>query len=176
MKEWKLTSSRENIPRFIVDNNVGKLARWLRMMGYDALFFDGPDDWDMVRTALAENRVIITRDTRLMERRIITSGKVGALLMADDNPEKQIRQVITTLDMKASHPLSRCLECNTPLLPRRPDEVAGRVPPYVFRTQKKYVECPACHRIYWQGTHWQAMQDRINLFQNISERQRKFFS
>ncbi len=154
-----------NKPRFIVDNNVGKLAKWLRMMGYDAVFFGGSDDAYLVAEALAEGRIILTRDTHIMERGVITSGRLKALLINSDKPESQIRQVINTLNLDCrSRPFTLCLECNQPLVERAKDEVKDRVPPYVFQTQNQYMECPACRRIYWRGTHWQAMNKKIERF------------
>jgi len=151
--------------KFIVDNNVGKLAKWLRMMGYDAVFFDGRDDAYLVAKALAEDRVILTRDTQIMKRGIITSGRLKAILINSDEPELQILQVINTLNLECqSRPFTLCLECNQPLLERSKDEVKDRVPPYVFQTQSQYMECPACHRIYWRGTHWQAMTRKLGKF------------
>ena len=151
--------------KFIVDHNVGKLAKWLRIMGYDALFFDGEDDWQMVKTALAEERVILTRDTQIMRRGVIASGRLKAILIQSDEPERQIKQVIETLSLDCeSSPFTICLECNHPLVKRTKQQVRDRVPPYVFQTQDQYMECPACHRIYWRGTHWQAMTKRLNRF------------
>jgi hypothetical protein len=142
--------------KFIVDNNVGKLAKWLRMMGYDAVFFDGSDD------AYLEDRVILTRDTQLMKRGIIASGRLKAILLQTDEPEPQMRQVVQTLKLDPqSRPFTLCLECNQPLVKRSKAEVKERVPPYVFQTQSQYMECPACHRIYWRGTHWQAMTRKL---------------
>lgn len=148
--------------KFIVDSNVGKLAKWLRMMGYDALFFEGSDDSQMVATALAENRVILTRDTQIMRRRVITKGQLKAILIQSDEPERQMRQVRDTLKLDCQYkPFTICLECNQPLLGRSKEEVKDRVPPYVFQTQSQYMECPTCHRIYWRGTHWQAMTRKL---------------
>jgi uncharacterized protein with PIN domain len=151
--------------RFIVDLNVGRLARWLRMMGYDTLLFDHGEDYRMIRIALDQARIIITRDTRIMERRVITSGRLRAVLVNGDQPEEQMRQVIERLHLDSDfRPLSLCLECNQPLVERRREEVADRVPPYVFQTQEQFVECPACHRVYWKGTHWQAMTQKLRGF------------
>ena len=151
--------------RFIVDLNVGRLARWLRMMGYDTLLFDHGEDYRMIRIALDQARIIITRDTRIMERRVITSGRLRAILVSGDSPEEQIRQVIEHLHLDIDfRPLSLCLECNQPLVERGKEEVADRVPPYVFQTQEQFVECPACHRVYWKGTHWQAMTRKLRGF------------
>ena len=151
-----------NNMKFIVDHNVGKLARWLRTMGYDTLFFTGDDDWQMVITALAEGRVILTRDTQIMKRGVVTSGRLKAILITSDKPELQIQQVIESLNLDCQfRPFTICLECNQPLLERSKEEVKELVPPYVFQTQNQYVECPTCHRIYWRGTHWQAMTKKL---------------
>jgi uncharacterized protein with PIN domain len=149
-------------PRFIVDQNVGKLARWLRLMGYDARFFDGSDDAELVAIALKEGRVILTRDTRLMQRRLVTQGRLKALLIASDQPLKQIRQVIDSLNLDFRfNPFSLCLECNQPLVEREKSELEALVPPYVFKTQEQFRQCPSCKRIYWRGTHWRAMTHRL---------------
>jgi uncharacterized protein with PIN domain len=141
------------------------------MMGFDSSLFDHPDDWDMIRTALAEDRIILTRDTQVMKRRIITTGKVRALFITDDDPEKQIQQVIDSLELDCDmHPFTLCLECNQPLTPRLPDEVKDRVPPYVFQTQHEYVECLCCHRIYWRGTHWQGMRQQLARLKNNEDK------
>ena len=151
--------------KFIVDHNVGKLARWLRMMGYDTVFFDSREDVHLVAIALAEGRLILTRDTQIMQRGIITSGRLKAILINSDEPEAQIRQVIDTLNLDCRfRPFAICLECNQPLEERSREEVRDRVPPYVFRTQSQYMECPACHRVYWRGTHWAAMARTLDKF------------
>ncbi|MFC2048151.1 Mut7-C RNAse domain-containing protein [Chloroflexota bacterium] len=151
--------------KFIVDHNVGKLAKWLRMMGYDTLFFDGSDDSQMVRVALDDGRVILTRDTQIMKRWVVTTGRLKAILIESEEPEQQIRQVIETLNLDSQFkPFTVCLECNQSLVERSKEQVQYRVPLYVFRTQNQYMECPACHRIYWRGTHWQAMLKRLKKF------------
>ncbi|NQT31897.1 MAG: Mut7-C RNAse domain-containing protein [Deltaproteobacteria bacterium] len=149
-------------PNFIVDCNVGKLARWLRLMGYDARFFDGNDDSELVAIAKAEERVILSRDTRIMKRRLITSGRIKAVLIDSDRPERQIHQVVDTLGLDSRfRPFTICLECNQPLVERGKDEVAELVPPYVFKTQNYFMQCPNCQRLYWRGTHWQSMTKKL---------------
>ena len=151
--------------KFIVDNNVGKLAKWLRIMGYDTLFFNGTNDADLVAMALAEGRVILTRDTQIMRRRVVTSGQLKAILINSDEPEQQMCQVIDTLNLDCQlRPFALCLECNQPLLEKSKQQVKDLVPPYVFQTQSQFMECPACHRIYWRGTHWQAMTRKLIRF------------
>ncbi len=116
----------------------------------------------MVNIALDENRIILTRDTHIPERSLITSGKVRAILIKSDNIEEQIKQLIDELNLiRQGKPFSLCLECNQPLVPRSKEEIKDRVPPYVFQTRQEYMECPACRRVYWKGTHWEAMTDRL---------------
>ena len=134
-------------------------------MGYDAVFFNGADDSRMIATALAEGRVILTRDTQIMKRGVVTSGRLKAILIKSDEPEQQMHQVINTLNLDCQfRPFALCLECNQPLLERNKQEIKDRVPPYVFQTQSQYMECPTCHRIYWRGTHWQAMTKKLERF------------
>ena len=156
--------------KFIVDHNVGKLVKWLRMMGYDTLFFTGDDDWQMVMTALNESRVILTRDTQVMCRGVIASGRLKAILIVSDVPEQQIQQVIKALHLDTKSGLfTLCMEDNQPLKEIDKEQARGRVPNHVFETQGKYVECPQCHRIYWKGTHWKAMLGNLEKLNNIDE-------
>mgnify|MGYP001201218689 CR=1 FL=1 len=154
--------------KFIVDNNMGKLVKWLRIMGYDTLFFDGSDDSLMIATALAEGRIILTRDTQIMRRRVVANGQLKAMLIKDDKPEQQMHQVIATLNLDCQFkPFAICLECNKPLLEMNKQNMKDRVPDYVFQTQNQYMECPTCHRIYWRGTHWQAMVNKLKEFTRV---------
>lgn len=148
--------------RFIADNNVGKLARWLRLIGYDTVLLKQKDDPQMIKIALGENRVILTKDAQFMKRRLLANGTLKAVHIEEDDPELQVREVVETLrldyDFKT---FSRCLECNRALVARDRDDVKDLVPARVFETQTQYTQCPACHRIYWPGTHWQAMGRKL---------------
>ncbi len=120
---------------------------WLDGYGWSVLIpdlFNGENDADMVVIAQAENRILLTRDTGIMDRRIITSGQVRAILINSDRLAEQIPQVIETLkiDENQFRPLTLCLECNQPLVARAKAEVKDHVPPYVFKTQEQFVECP----------------------------------
>ena len=150
--------SSTNSPKFIADENVGKLTRSLRLLGFDTTFFNGENDSQMVNIALEQNRIILTRDTHIQERRLITSGAIRAVLIRSDEIEAQTRQVLDELSLsELIKPFTLCLEDNQPLESRTKEEVRDRVPPYVFQTHNQYMECPLCHRYYWKGTHWQAM-------------------
>ena len=148
--------------KFIVDANVGKLTKWLRLMGHDAIFFDGRNDGDMIALAFSEDRTILTRDTHIMEWGVVKSGRVKTLLIENDDPEAQICQVLRDLHIEVpGNSFTVCLECNVPLVDVAREDVKNRVPPYVFRTQANFLECPKCRRIYWRGTHWQSMVKRL---------------
>lgn len=144
---------------FIVDSNAGKLARWLRMMGYDTLFFSDIEDGHLVDMAMKEGRVVVTRDTQIAKRRVAANGNLRVILSRDDDPKQQLMQVLKELNLDCRQmQFTRCLECNRRLVSRSKEEVKDLVPPYVFRTQTQYMQCPFCKRIYWQGTHWQRMK------------------
>ncbi len=146
-------------PRFLADCNVGRLARWLRALGYDASYHAHIADSELVREAAAENRVVLTRDRDLTRRRVIQTGVVRAILIRDDDVIAQLRQVFSELGLELKDALTRCIECNSELVSRAPSTVVERVPPYVRHTQSRYSECPACGRVYWAGTHWQRMRE-----------------
>jgi uncharacterized protein with PIN domain len=147
--------------RFLADCNVGRLARWLRALGYDAAYHPRIGDAELIGQALAEERVLLTRDLGILRRRVVASGRVRALLLRDDMVQQQLRQVVAELGLSTDRSLTRCIECNVSLEPRRPAAVATRVPPYVRATQTRYSECPACARIYWAGTHWVHMRQAL---------------
>jgi uncharacterized protein with PIN domain len=153
----------DKIPTFIADINVGKLARWLRVLGYDTLLFRGKNDADMVTAALAEDRILLSRDSRLMERKLITRGQISAILIKSGDVREQLKQVLESVKrLPTPIPLSRCLEDNEPLVAKIKEEVRECVPAYVFQTQNEYTECPVCCRIYWKGTHWQAIIEKLS--------------
>lgn len=148
--------------KFIADQNVGKLGRWLRLLGYDTLIFKGEDDGALIKSALSEEgRLLLTRDTQIGRRKVVSSGRLKMLLIEQDEPAEQVIAVIEKLGLTGQDTFSRCLECNAQLEPGLKEEMKERVPPYVFKTQESYMECPACRRIYWKGTHWQGMQDKL---------------
>ena len=131
-------------------------------MGYDAILFTNEDDGKMIKIAAKENRIILTRDSQIMKRRLITSGKLKAVLIEGDDSTIQLQQIASALKLDYQfRPFTVCLECNQSLIVRNKEEVSNQVPPHVFKTQNHYMECPSCHRIFWRGTHWQAMMKEL---------------
>jgi uncharacterized protein with PIN domain len=148
--------------KFIADDNVGKLARWLRLIGYDTVLLKQKDDAQMIKLALDLSRVILTKDAHFMKRRLVTSGALKTLHIEQDDPEVQIQEVVESLSLDYDFkPFSRCLECNQALVARDKKDVKDLIPARVFETQTQYTQCPACHRVYWPGTHWQAMRRKL---------------
>ncbi|MEK7281705.1 MAG: Mut7-C RNAse domain-containing protein [Chloroflexota bacterium] len=148
--------------KFLVDTNVGKLAKLLRLLGYDTLLFAEGDDNSLVSLALAHNRVILTKDHEFLRRRLTAAGRLRVLLIKSDDAGGQLRQVIEHFRLDTSHAFSRCLECNEILQSKEKAELQGRLPPYVYHTHEEFRECPSCYRPYWRGTHWQAMTRRLD--------------
>jgi len=140
----------------LLDGMLGRLAKWLRILGYDTAYFPDLDDHQLVRLARAEGRILLTGDRELTRRRGLT-----CLLVESDELEEQVQQVISDLKLETKQPFSRCPVCNTPLQDVEKPSVKDRVPPYVFQTQEHFSLCPQCDRIYWQGTHWAKMHEVI---------------
>lgn len=152
--------------KFVVDINAGGLVKLLRMIGYDAILFRGDDDKTLISISLSQNRIILTKDREFIKRRLVTSGRLRVLKIQSDNPDEQLKEVVQALGLDAdSRRFSLCLECNEKLILRTKEEIKGRVPPYVYSTQEEFRECPSCHRIYWKGTHWQAMMRRLKILE-----------
>ncbi|MEE9606745.1 MAG: Mut7-C RNAse domain-containing protein [Myxococcota bacterium] len=142
-------------PRFMVDAMLGRLARWLRVLGYDSAYQADIDDEHLVRRALDENRVILTRDRALAEEWRVPS----ILVLRTEAPLEQLRQVAGRMRLDWRGRLfRRCSVCNAPLTPAAPEQVAGRVPARVLRELRRFVECRSCGRVYWEGSHTARMR------------------
>lgn len=137
--------------RFFADCNVGKLARWLRMLGYDVLYYPSIDDDVLVCRALREGRVILTRDTDIALRKDIRN----CVYITSDRTVEQVRQVISELGLKVdtSRLRPRCAVCNEPLQDVQKESVRDQVPPYTYSVQQRFCRCSVCGRIYWHGSH-----------------------
>jgi uncharacterized protein with PIN domain len=142
---------------FIADVMVGKLARWLRVLGIDVVYSNTLTDDEILRIATSEHRIILTRDVAFAAR--LSPGQF--LFIESDHYRDQVRQVLRAFDIKDFKVFSRCLECNAGLESVDKQTIADRVPPYVYQTQERFAICPSCKRVYWRGTHADQMLKRL---------------
>jgi len=142
--------------RFLADAMLGRLAKWLRILGYDTAYFSQIEDGDLVRIARAEDRMLLTRDRELVKRKGLRS-----LLIESDRFQEQMGQLWRDLDLNMDGSFSRCTHCNTVLRLVSKEEVKERVPPFILSQHEHFSLCPRCEKVYWRGTHWQRMRRRI---------------
>jgi len=137
--------------KFLLTREVGRLARWLRILGCDARYESSANTSACVLAALKEDRVLVTRNRRIGRRH---AGTIVCL--SSDDVKAQLRELGQRLGLlwDASQMFTRCLVCNRPLEAVAKDSVRERVPEFVFQTQEQFHQCPACRRVYWRGTHW----------------------
>ena len=145
--------------RFIADAMLGRLARWLRFMGFDVLYFPDISDGELVRISREQDRRIITRDTRLVQRK----GLSHPLLITANDPLEQLKEVLGSVKIIPSTPPGgRCVKCNGLLVPvDDKGEIADAVPEFVFMQHNDFLRCTECARIYWKGTHPEKFQEKI---------------
>ncbi len=145
-------------PAFILDVHLGKPARWLRMLGFDCLYRNDYEDREIVRIALREERIILTRDRGLLKNSLVRRG----YWVRAEEPEEQVREVLERFDLEGKvRPFTRCLSCNGPLEDISRELVLDRLPPRTRREHRRFKICSGCGKIYWPGSHHRAMQARI---------------
>lgn len=145
--------------KFLCDDNLGKLAKYLRVLGYDTFFRSEIENRELLSIALNEDRIILTRDLKL--RGLKSAGKV--VLIDSYDPLQQLRQVLNELQLRPrkDRTFTRCLDCNTELVEVAKEDYSDRIPPYVFRTQDRFLHCKRCDKIFWGGTHVQRMSEKL---------------
>ncbi|HEU5360760.1 MAG TPA: Mut7-C RNAse domain-containing protein [Candidatus Deferrimicrobiaceae bacterium] len=142
--------------RFFADAMLGKLAKWLRILGCDVAFDPAISDGEIAVRARREGRVILTRDTLLIRRKEVRDN---CFFVRGDSYRDQLRQVVDHFRIHPSEGLfTRCVRCNELLADLPKPLVAGKVPPYVYRTQESFGCCARCGRIFWKATHWEEME------------------
>lgn len=144
--------------KLLCDHMLGTLAKWLRFMGYDTEYPGPLDDTALIAAAHADGRVLLTRDKELATR------CEGAVRVRSDVLEEQVREVTKALGLKLVDPLSRCSVCNGVLEAVPLEAVQDLVPEGVWSRHPGFWRCPRCGKVYWQGSHWDKMVERLNLF------------
>jgi uncharacterized protein with PIN domain len=149
--------------RFLVDFMLGKLARELRMLGFDThyLSYDklqNRNPLEIIKIALKEQRILLTRNQKL-------KNYPQVFFIESDKTSHQVTAVLNHFQLRAyAQPGSRCLECNDLLQPASKENLKGKVPYYIYKTQNEFYRCPTCQKIYWPGTHYTDMKKRIEKY------------
>jgi uncharacterized protein with PIN domain len=137
--------------KLLLTEELGRLAKWLRILGYDTEYFKEGKTSSLIIQALRDNRTIITRNHRLLR-----PAGLRVVLLKEEKLKEQLREVVKALGISLDNALmfSRCIICNEELVDIAKEKIKNKVPEYVFNTQEDFISCPKCGRIYWQGTHW----------------------
>ncbi|WP_132257658.1 Mut7-C RNAse domain-containing protein [Paucimonas lemoignei] len=152
-------------PAFVADAHMGRLARDLRMLGFDALYRNDFSDDEIVRLAVEENRIVLTRDRDLLMRKPIVRG---AYLYSTDS-DTQLLEIMRRYRLaEKAKPLSRCLDCNGVLETVSRKEVAQQVPPRSAILHEDFRRCEACGHVYWEGSHVTRMRRRIDTLLTVT--------
>jgi hypothetical protein len=144
---------------FVADCMLGRLAKWLRILGFDVLYFSKAEDPALVEIARRDGRVLLTRDTGLIER---TAKRPDRLFVRSDVWEDQVVQVLDEYGLwDEVRPNTRCIACNIPLKPLSREQARNLVTPYVGGRASSFAVCSGCDRVFWQGTHYGEMEKKI---------------
>jgi hypothetical protein len=141
--------------KFIADVMLGRLAKRLRLLGFDVLYDRTFDDNEIIRLSLEQHRVILTRDTGLTQRPLASNH----LFIKNQTVDKQLDEVFSAFpETQTVRPLTRCSECNAPLVEISKAEAKDLVPQHVYQSQQSFLQCGQCGRVYWPGTHVNRMK------------------
>ncbi|PTX18379.1 hypothetical protein C8N40_106179 [Pontibacter mucosus] len=154
------TMEEKNPPphRFVLDVHLGTLAKSMRMLGLDTHYQTDLADAAIARIAVAEERVVLTRDVGLLKQKSITWG----YWLRSQHTEEQLEEVIRRYSLQPSfRPFARCLACNVPVQQVRKEEVLEQLPPKTKLYFEEFYRCPSCSRVYWKGSHYERMQEFV---------------
>jgi len=144
--------------RFMVDANLGRLSRYLRMLGFDTRFGLNLQDEEIIRMAEKEKRILLTRDLGILKNHRVLRG----YFIRSQHPDEQLREVVQKFHLKGQFkPFTRCIACNGKILPVNKSLIAGRVPEQIWASFDTFYTCEACERAYWEGSHHERMLDKI---------------
>ena len=142
-------------PGFILDNHLGRLAFYLRMLGFDALYRNDFHDGELARLSSQEGRILLTRDRRLLMRNLVTQG----YWVRSKVPRQQLLEVVQRFDLRAAIvPFRRCMRCNGMLQPASKEAVLDRLEPLTRLYYDEFRICRDCSQVYWKGSHYERMQ------------------
>jgi uncharacterized protein with PIN domain len=147
------------LTRFVLDVHLGKLARYLRLLGFDTRYRNDYDDATIIGLARVESRIILTRDRGLLKHGAVTHG----YWVRATAPRQQLAEIVRVFDLGGSaRPFTRCIRCNGELQEVPKSEVAERLPPRVRAHFEDFVQCPQCAAVYWPGSHYDHMRKMVD--------------
>ncbi|HWS02721.1 MAG TPA: Mut7-C RNAse domain-containing protein [Gammaproteobacteria bacterium] len=142
-------------PRFIIDANLGRLARYLRLLGFDTLYRNNYPDQEIARVAQQDRRIVLTRDRALLQHKSITHG----YFVRSDKPREQVKEILARLDLYDHvHPFTRCLRCNGEMENVEKHAVDHQLQPRTRQYYDRFRRCTACGQAYWRGSHFERME------------------
>lgn len=154
----RLRSNPLRETRFLADVQLGTLAKYLRLSGFDTFYWNENIAGGIIELALTEKRVLLTRNIQLLKNKSVTHG----YWVRSQKLAEQLREVITRFDLENQiHLFTRCLECNGLLAAVPKEEILTLLLPKTRLYYNDFMKCPGCGRIYWQGSHWERMKDSI---------------
>lgn len=156
-----LGQPEQPVIRFMADAMLGRLARWLRILGYDTAYEQMITDEVLIERALREDRWLLTRDRYLAQRKVLRGRHT---LIESDDLEDQLGQLHQDLKIDLDmtrHRGYRCADCNVALISVSPDNARPLVPPFVAQQYREFLQCPHCRRVFWPGTHWHDLLARV---------------
>jgi uncharacterized protein len=150
------------LARFVLDNHLGRLAAYLRMLGFDVIYRNDFDDDELVQISASEDRILLSRDRRMMMRKVVRWGYCLRSL----NSREQLDEVLRRFNLyQEISPFQRCLRCNTPLEIVSKEAVLDRLEPLTKKYFEDFRICPNCGQVYWKGSHFEHMQEMIDRIQ-----------
>ncbi|NEQ29688.1 MAG: Mut7-C ubiquitin/RNAse domain-containing protein [Leptolyngbya sp. SIO4C5] len=145
-------------PRFVLDVHLGKLATYLRLLGFDIRYANHCDDATLAQIASDEQRILLTRDRGLLKRSLVTHG----YCVRHDDPLEQVSEILSRFDLfDAIAPFERCLRCNGQLQPVEKAQVSDRLPPLTRQYYDEFYQCQSCQQVYWKGAHYAPLQQIV---------------
>ncbi len=155
-------------PRFVLDVHLGRLAGYLRMLGFDTVYSNRASDPELVRISSEQGRILLTRDRGVLKHSAVTHG----YWLRETDSRRQAAEVVSRFDLaRLLRPLTLCMVCNEPLRAVSKAEVSGRVPPGTLEWCNEFRECAGCRRVYWYGSHCRRMHRWIEELAGASQEQ-----
>lgn len=147
--------------KFIADSMLGRLARWLRLSGYDVLYANDIMDESVLEQAKAESRVLLSKDKNLCKK--AESSGIEVALIESENILEQLKQIARerNLTIRSTPEFSRCPLCNAAVEKVEKRKIKNKVPESVFVRTAEFWECKSCGKIYWHGGHWKNIRERV---------------